>query len=199
MSALLISLCCNVSALSVFVNGDWLGFRQQRNRRAYEAPTDGVGERNVSDESGRKYIDRNRYVPHFLALIANVFTSGSSREYLARYGVGLNEARIVSVLGHVPGLTPTQLSAAMGMNKSIVSRSLAALVDQGFLEQTGTPRALKNLLTPAGYALHDHVVFMALRREERLLEGFSTDERALLLDFLVRMLRNTETMRFPNS
>ena len=152
----------------------------------------------MSEGSERKYLDRNRYVPHFVALIANVFTSGSSREYLARYGVGLNEARIVSVLGHVPGLTPTQLGTAMGMNKSIVSRSLAAMVGQGLVAQTGSPRALKTVLTPAGLALHDHVVVMALRREERLLEGFGDDERAVLLDFLMRMLRNTETMRFPN-
>jgi DNA-binding MarR family transcriptional regulator len=152
----------------------------------------------ASNMSAGRFIDRHRYVPHYLALIANVFTSGSSREYLARYGVGLNEARIVGVLGHVPGLTPSQLGTAMGMNKSVVSRSLAAMVRQGLVEQSGPARALRTVLTPAGHVLHDRVVFMALRREERLLQGFSAAEREVLLDFLVRMLRNTESMRFPN-
>ena len=143
----------------------------------------------------RQLIDRHQFAPHYLSLIANVLTSGSSREYLLRYGVGLNEARILTVLGHVPGLTQTELSAAMAMNKSIVSRSLASLIERGFISQEGTPRALHHHLTKAGFRIHDRIVPIALAREEALLAGFTQEERRQLLQMLARMLRNTESMK----
>ena len=149
----------------------------------------------MKDRSERRVINRHLFTPHYLSLIANVLTSGSSREYLSRYGVGLNEARIITVLGHVPGLTPTELGAAMAMNKSIVSRSLAALVERKFIRQEGTPRALHNYLTDAGFLIHDRIVPIALGREEALLAGITQDERQQLLQLLARMLKNTESMK----
>jgi DNA-binding MarR family transcriptional regulator len=149
----------------------------------------------MNNRADRPIIDRYLFAPHYLSLIANVLTSGSSREYLSRYGVGLNEARIITVLGHVPGLTPPELSTAMAMNKSIVSRSLASLMEREFIRQEGTPRALHNYLTEAGSLIHDRIVPIALGREEALLAGITPEERRQLLQLLVRMLKNTESMK----
>jgi len=41
-------------------------------------------------------INRHVYVPHYLHLIANAVTSGGSRIYLEKFGVGLNEGRIAA-------------------------------------------------------------------------------------------------------
>jgi DNA-binding MarR family transcriptional regulator len=135
-------------------------------------------------------IDRHLYVPHHLHLIANALTSGASRIYLDNFDIGLNEGRIAAVLGHVPGLTSSELGAAMAMNKSIVSRSLWLMLERGLIRQTGTVRARRNWLTDTGEALEANIVRISLAREQLLLDGFSGEERAVLLSFLGRMQAN---------
>lgn len=83
----------------------------------------------------------------------------------------------------------------MAMNKSIVSRSLASLVERELVRQEGTPRALHNYLTDAGFVIHDRIVPIALGREEKLLSGITPEERRQLLQLLARMLKNTESMK----
>lgn len=138
----------------------------------------------------RRVIDRHLYVPHYLWLLTNALSAGASRIYLKQLAIGLNEGRIAAVLGHVPGLTAAELSQAMAMNKSIVSRSLGQMRARGLIHQTGTPRARANWLTDAGYQLEGRVVSISLAREERLLDGFDHAERSVLLDFLARMQAN---------
>jgi DNA-binding MarR family transcriptional regulator len=142
----------------------------------------------------RPVINRHIYVPHYLHLIANAVTSGGSRIYLEKFGVGLNEGRIAAVLGHVPGMTAAELGVAMAMNKSIVSRSLWTMLDRGLVHQTGTERARRNWLTEAGAELEAGVVRVSLAREKLLLEGFSVEEKAVLLSFLGRMQANLAKM-----
>jgi DNA-binding MarR family transcriptional regulator len=135
-------------------------------------------------------IDRHVYVPHHLHLIANALTSGASRIYLDNFDIGLNEGRIAAVLGHVPGLTSSELGTAMAMNKSIVSRSLWTMLERGLIRQTGSARARRNWLTEEGYRIEAQVVAITLAREKLLIDGFSAEEKAQLLSFLTRMQAN---------
>jgi DNA-binding MarR family transcriptional regulator len=155
---------------------------QSSRTKASDAGEDAAGQRPV--------INRHIYVPHHLHVIANALTSGASRIYLQQFDVGLNEGRIAAVLGHMPGLTAAELGAAMAMNKSIVSRSLWTMLERGLIRQTGTVRARRNWLTDAGAALEGGVVGISLAREQLLLDGFSEEEKAVLLSFLGRMQGN---------
>jgi hypothetical protein len=47
-------------------------------------------------------------------------------------------------------------------------------------------------LTDEGYALHDRIVAVSLAREKLMLDGFSPNEKTIVLGYLARMFNNME-------
>jgi DNA-binding MarR family transcriptional regulator len=142
----------------------------------------------------RPVIDRHVYAPHYLMIIANALSAGASRLYLQRLDLGINEGRIVAVLGHEPGKTALEIGQAMMINKSIISRSLRTLMARELVRAAGTGRGCRYTLTGEGTVIHDAIVRMAFDREELLLAGIAPAERRALVRLLARMLANVETM-----
>jgi DNA-binding MarR family transcriptional regulator len=172
--------------LSRRVNGEAVGGTPVR--RAW-----GTGDRvamKAKDEGGRDVIDRHVYAPHYLVLIANALASGASRLYFDHLGFGVNEARILAILGHNGQLTQPQMSGVLVMNKSIVSRSLQTLLDRRLVEPMAASRPQLFQLTEAGYVAHAVVVKISLDRENLLFDGIDADQREQLLTLLKRMLDN---------
>ena len=102
------------------------------------------------------------------------------------------------MLAAEPWIAPVQICESTGLDKAAVSRSLRDLAAEGLVETRGVDGARRRVpvaLTAKGLAVHDRMVGLALERQERLLEGFSAEERAQLQDFIVRMRRRLETLR----
>ena len=138
-------------------------------------------------------LDLSVYLPHHLTVIANRWARGSSRIYLARFGVGVNEWRIMSMIAVEPGVSAHRAGQVTAVDKAVVSRTLKVLEGRGLVTVTQDPddnRKTALRLTPAGFALHDEIVAVALERQRRLLEGFSEAEIAQLTDFALRMVAN---------
>ena len=139
-------------------------------------------------------LDLESYVPFFLSAVGNRMSRGASRTYLERFGIGVNEWRLLANLRASPGTTAGEICARSGIDKAAVSRALRVLHDRDCLEPagdgTGDARARSLRLTPQGEALHDQVLEVALKREARLLAGFSPDEREMLINFLRRLYAN---------
>lgn len=143
--------------------------------------------------NGRPEIDFDYYLPFGLTAIANKMSRSASRSYLRRFGVGINEWRILANLRACPGNTANNICQRSGLDKAAVSRSLALLDAAGMIETDKTPsdnRGRNLRLTPRGDALHDRLIKVALQREARLLTDFSPTERQLLLDFVARLHAN---------
>ncbi|MDB5661748.1 MAG: hypothetical protein JWM38_1389 [Sphingomonas bacterium] len=146
----------------------------------------------VSPET-RPKLDFERYLPFGLTAIANKISRSASRVYLRRFGVGINEWRILANLRAGPGVTANLICQSSGLDKAAVSRSLRLLEDGGMIETCGEAsdvrgRALR--LTAKGDALHDGLIDIALKREALLLEGFDEAERTQLLAFIARLHAN---------
>jgi DNA-binding MarR family transcriptional regulator len=138
-------------------------------------------------------LDFERYLPFGLTAIANKIARSASRVYLRRFGVGINEWRILANLRANPGVTANQICQHSGLDKAAVSRSLRLLEDGGMIETCGDTqdvrgRALR--LTDRGDALHNSLIEVALRREAALLDGFTEEERQMLLSFIARLHAN---------
>jgi DNA-binding MarR family transcriptional regulator len=142
----------------------------------------------------RPVIDRHLYAPHYLMIIANALSAGASRLYLQRFDLGINEGRIIAVLGHEPGKTALAIGQAMVINKSIISRSLRTLLERGLVCPAGVGRGCRYSLTGSGKIIHDAIVRMASDREQLLLAGIDPAERQVLIRLLAQMLANVETM-----
>lgn len=141
-------------------------------------------------------IERDDYTPALLQLLSNVLVWGGSRVFHHLHGIGTNEWRIISALGNHPGATSGELCDILGVNKSIASKSVNALLDRELIAQLNGPRGSRHLfLTESGARVHDDLMPIALTRQQILHDALSPDEVAQLNALLVRMIGSAEAMQ----
>jgi len=145
-----------------------------------------------SPDQPRRVIDRHLYVPHYLVVLANGMERGQSRIYLKHFGLGINEARIITVVAHSGAMTAAEICEILVMNKSIASRSLQVLESKGLVEIGDGKRSRPVALTEEGLALNERIVNVSLARERLLLNGFTPNEKAIVLGYMARMFSNME-------
>jgi DNA-binding MarR family transcriptional regulator len=113
------------------------------------------------------------------------------------FGIGIIEWRILYALAADPNLSANAICSRIDLDKAAASRSIQVLERLGYLTTATDPSDARRrtiALTPAGLALHDRVLKVALEREEHLLAGFDAEERELLLGLLRRMYANAIAM-----
>ena len=123
-------------------------------------------------------------------------SSGASRLYLKRFGIGIIEWRVMAMLAIEPKIAPARICQIIGLDKAAVSREMHKLQEKGYLKIKDDPTHLRRKtleLTAKGYEVHDEVIQVALERERRLLSDLSNAEVATLID----LLRRT-TARIPH-
>ncbi len=146
----------------------------------------------TQDRREEPTINRFTFVPHYLGVLSNSFIWSQSRYFLDKYGLGVNEIRVISVLAFCRELTATGLCDALVMNKSIVSRTLAKLQEKEVIFATGGGRNQKFRLTELGFDFNAKIVKISLAREDRLLRGLSDTDRVILLGYMAKMVDNLE-------
>ena len=134
----------------------------------------------------RKHIDFDTYLPFLLVSVGNAMTRSASRAYLARFGVGVTEWRILANLAAWPGITARSICATSSLDKAAVSRAVTTLAQRGLLaiNETDDRRERRLTLSPAGAELHDRMLDVALERETRTLDGICEADRAALIRIL---------------
>ncbi|MCM3563361.1 MarR family winged helix-turn-helix transcriptional regulator [Hydrogenophaga intermedia] len=141
-------------------------------------------------------LDLDRYVPGLLLWLSNKVSSSASALYHDRFGISVTEWRVLAYFKIYPWSTASKACELMGLDKAAVSRSVAQLVANGFLESR--PQGLRKIeyrVTAEGNRLHNAVYRFAMAREQALLKGISDAERVLLIDLLQRMLGNLEEVQ----
>ena len=132
--------------------------------------------------------------PYYLVTIGNAISWGSAREYLHRFGIGVNEWRVMAHIANDPGCTGAGISGFLRIDKSVVSRSLKRLVEKGLVGIDARDSMRRVYLTEHGVTLHDDILPIALRREEILLNGLDAAERAQLIEILRKVHANLTEM-----
>ncbi len=133
------------------------------------------------------------------ALSSSLF-KGATQFYVARFGVGLPEMRVLSTLDSHGPLAAYQLVARTAMDKALVSRVLAALSRRAYVTAASgaTPVAARRCawtLTRSGQDLVRRLRPMWRRREAIIQAELSGTERELLVDMLQRMFSASEALR----
>jgi DNA-binding MarR family transcriptional regulator len=134
--------------------------------------------------------------------VNNALSSGASSLYLRRFGVGVGEWRVLSMLAVEPGIRAARICAVVALDKGAVSRSLKRLVALGCVAGAvdgGDPRARRWRLTEAGRALHDRILEVALERERRLIDGADPDDVEAFLRVMRLMRRNVDSLDAPHA
>lgn len=156
--------------------------RKDRQRAAADAPR----------------LDLERYVPGLLTFLANKLSRGASTLYRRHFGVGIIEWRVMALLAIEPGITAARVCQVIGLDKAPASRALATLRARGLVAERQDARDQRRRLaslTPAGLALHDRIIAVALAREAHLLDCLDGAERATLIALLNRLHANLDAVK----
>lgn len=147
------------------------------------------------------HLDLDRYVPALLTFIANKLASTASQEYRKRFGVGVVEWRMLSMLAVENGITANRISQVIGLDKAAVSRALHQLSKTGHVEfVTDSSDARRQIvsLTTTGWKLHDQILEIALQREQILLDGLSSKDKETLIRLLRHLHGRVEYLAAPD-
>ncbi|NKB35539.1 MAG: MarR family transcriptional regulator [Gammaproteobacteria bacterium] len=146
---------------------------------------------------GRKVINLENYFTYYFAAIANRLSRGASAMYREKFGVGVVEWRCMVMLALKDGVSAASISSVSGVNKSLVSRSLAKLEKLDYVEDcdkstSRKPRFLK--FTSSGKELYDQMLELTLQREKKLRKGLSAAEIKELLRMLKILFNNADEL-----
>jgi len=132
-----------------------------------------------------------------LQFAAGRFTRSASRLYQKKYDLGATDWRMLVMLTRVPGASVTQAAETIGIDKAAVSRALKRLEDHALVTQE-TPendaRRRTWTLTPLGERRHTEILDIALKRQRKLLEGFSDTDVRRFTEYLLLFLGNLEEL-----
>jgi len=132
-----------------------------------------------------------------LLVLANLLRRGAILRYKRLTGLSSVEFALVASLGRRPPMSVARLAEAVGMDKGQISRALAGLVSRKLVARATNPRDSREVLvrlTRSGLTAHDAIVAGGLERNERLLQGMSAAEVAMLLAQIDRLTRRAADM-----
>jgi DNA-binding MarR family transcriptional regulator len=140
-------------------------------------------------------LDLDNYLPGLLLWLSNKVSSSASSLYREKFQIAVTDWRLLSYFLIYPWSTASKAAELMGLDKASISRSIALLVKNGWL--TNRPLGLRKIeykVTPSGVKLHNAVFKVAMAREKALLDGFSEEEKALVISMMHRMLNNLKVL-----
>ncbi len=105
---------------------------------------------------------------------------------------GVHVFWIYKLLEYPNGLTAAEIAAASMIDKSLVSREIAALKRDGYIEARGTEGGKRNynarlVLTESGVALAKRIVNEVTRIQAEVSEGISEEELAAFYSALEKL------------
>lgn len=140
--------------------------------------------------TGGTELDLQQYFPYRLARLAEQVSLAVAEVYLERFALSRQEWRVLAILGARAEIATKEVGPLTTLDKMQVSRAMKGLEARGIVRRTHAAddrRELIVALTPAGRALYQKIVPLALEREARLLALLTPDE-IKILDRVMRKL-----------
>ena len=133
-----------------------------------------------------------------LYTLVSSLSKGATQFYVAHFGVGQPEMRILSTLGNQGPLAAHQIVDHTAMDKALVSRVLAALARRSYVASAATGcdgRRRAWELTQSGHDLVGRLQPVWKQREAILQADMSPEEQRALVGMLQRIYVASERLR----
>jgi DNA-binding MarR family transcriptional regulator len=137
------------------------------------------------------------YFPFYLGTIANRWTAASSRTYLAEFGMGIGEWRVLASLHALGQASGQEVVNLIAMDPGAVSRAIAKLEHKQFIapaEGRFAGRTKPFDLTAGGKEIYNSIARLALERAEFLLADLTEDERHHLFSALRKLRQRSSEL-----
>ena len=138
-------------------------------------------------------VDFERGIPFLVAALGNKLSAQASASVRRDLGIGLMEWRILALLAVEAEATPARIGHVAGVDKSVVSRAAATLERRGLIaiaSEAKASRQTRLAMTAEGRAMHERGVQIAHANNDRLLHGFTAEDREQLAELLLRATAN---------
>jgi len=139
-----------------------------------------------------------KFFPYLVRIYYRAVSQSVSSIYEKDYGLAVSEWRAMAVLGNSKEpLSAGEIVTRSSIDKVKVSRAIAGLTKAGYLERRvdeGDRRKVALQLTRSGYYVFEELVEKVQDLENKLLEGFSAEEKELLLSFMARVRNNAQDL-----
>lgn len=135
--------------------------------------------------------DLQLFLPYLLNQAAEAASKGFQASYKAAYGMTRTQWRVLAHLGRFGALTARDICARTHVEKTKVSRAVAALEDRGWLTRSPSPldrRAEILTLTDRGRAVFAQLGQQAIAYDRHLRAHLGPRDAARLDDLLRRII-----------
>jgi DNA-binding MarR family transcriptional regulator len=132
------------------------------------------------------------FLPHLIARLAYQLNLDLI-EKLRREGINVTRWRILAVLSMGDGITIKEIIDRAMVQQSALSRALMRMEKENFVRRVPRPddaRCVEVYLTDKGRALFNSLNVVVRRREQRLLEGFSSAQITAAFHLIRRLSGN---------
>jgi DNA-binding MarR family transcriptional regulator len=130
------------------------------------------------------------FLPYRLSVLSNTVSRALAEAYADRYGLSINEWRVMAILGRFPGSSAAEVADRAAMDKVAVSRAVSRLLEAGRVRRrTAAEDRRRSVLelSAAGQRIHRRLTPVLLDYEDALLAALSATERAQLDRILTRL------------
>jgi len=137
-----------------------------------------------------------KFFPYLVRIYYRAVSQSVSSIYERDYGLTVSEWRAMAVLGNArEPLSAGEIVTRSSIDKVKVSRAIAGLTKAGYLERRvdeDDRRKVALQLTRSGYYVFEELVDKVQKLENKLLDGFSTQEKEQLLMLMARVRHNAQ-------
>ncbi|WP_419796585.1 MAG: MarR family winged helix-turn-helix transcriptional regulator [Terasakiella sp.] len=139
-----------------------------------------------------------KFFPYLVRIYYRAVSQSVSSIYEKDYDLTVSEWRAMAVLGNSKEpLSAGEIVTRSSIDKVKVSRAIAGLTKAGYLERRideGDRRKVALQLTRSGHYVFEELVEKVQELEDKLLKGFSSEEKDLLISFMARVRNNSEEL-----
>lgn len=142
-------------------------------------------------------INIDRHATAQINMLANKLMLKSSVAYTKKFGIGMMEWRVISVLFSNPNSSVQNISDILGLDKAAVSRTIKKLNEKKYLEISGDSddkRIYVINLTEFGQEIYEVASDFSIEREKQLLETLDDTEKDQLFNILKKLRNNVDQM-----
>jgi len=131
-----------------------------------------------------------KFLPYRLSVLSNTVSRALAEAYADRYGLSINEWRVMAILGRFPGSSAAEVADRAAMDKVAVSRAVSRLLAAGRIQRRTAAEDRRRsvlVLSSAGQRIHRRLTPVLLDYEDALVAALSRTERAQLDRILTRL------------
>lgn len=151
----------------------------------------------MPEKNHRKPLRLETFLPYRLSLLSNTISGVIAETYKSKFGLSMPEWRIMMILAEYPGSSADDICRRTGIEKSVVSRSLARLLERQLVtRRTGERDRRRSILnlSETGLTVYDEVMPVARDHERRLLKGLSPAQRRTLDELLTSLQAHADEL-----